>query len=850
MGIFTKNKNVKKKINNYKYIPLSPNVRNDDIYNKHASNLIDLIKNPRLNNIAVTGPYGSGKSTLVKTLLSILNKNIINKVNNFVKKITNGNIPCLIPSLNYINSATITIGSYISEGIKTKDETDDGIVSPEELTICNKVELSILKQLIYREKKSLFPKSKIKKLDHTSRINIFITTLIISFYVFLFFKIAIFNFKYRGLNFTPIFKHFPIYALFIYLLLFFILFKIVKYIKSKIKLININIKGTDIAFYKETDMVFNRYLSEIVYFFEVTKYNLLIFEDLDRFGRDIALKVIEELKELNTILNTKYNLNNITFIYTVRDNLFQTVENKNKFYDINYSILPICTASNSEINLIGLLQKVNAYDEISPNLIGITGKYITDMRTLINIVNDYENFKLILQTENCNKLFAMVVYKNYYYNDYNSIFNKNINQKSGNTKDSLEKNNTKENYIENLLEHEYEVIKKELLKDNKIKMDLTYNEIDKNEALLNDKAKILKDNLIQKAYLALNSRYPYNIRIGDKEIPINDFQQAKFLLDSLLDNQIYFTCDNDVVKEKEIFASESKKTFFKEYIELKEILKNYIDEYNNFKDEKNKIQNLNVNEIYAYYINKNKLEKENNLALLYELIANNYIMSDYMDYITSHVIFEGPNSTESLSYNDSKFMMNIRQDKYSFYLPLKGCKTLIDILKEKLTSPYILNNDLLYFVLKNNYKDELNHMFNALLNPSCEVIQFIINFLKANPDIIDSVFELFKDKKYNIWEHLTINKDNISDDDISYLFKEILKFPDYLLSLDDVSAINSYFVEVFMNTNIYSLNETINDKTIQKSILFINPRVKNLKVLNNENYNFFYNNNLYNFNKK
>ena len=47
--------------------------------------------------------------------------------------------------------------------------------------------------------------------------------------------------------------------------------------------------------------VFNAYLDEIVYFFETTKYDVVVFEDLDRFvNKDI---IFYKLRELNTILN-------------------------------------------------------------------------------------------------------------------------------------------------------------------------------------------------------------------------------------------------------------------------------------------------------------------------------------------------------------------------------------------------------------------------------------------------------------------------------------------------------------------------------------------------------------------
>ena len=46
--------------------------------------------------------------------------------------------------------------------------------------------------------------------------------------------------------------------------------------------------------------IFNRHLDEILYFFQATEYDVVIIEDLDRFGTS---KVFLKLRELNFLLN-------------------------------------------------------------------------------------------------------------------------------------------------------------------------------------------------------------------------------------------------------------------------------------------------------------------------------------------------------------------------------------------------------------------------------------------------------------------------------------------------------------------------------------------------------------------
>lgn len=49
------------------------------------------------------------------------------------------------------------------------------------------------------------------------------------------------------------------------------------------KLNKLNLKDGVIEIKEETS-IFNNHLDEILYFFQVTKYNVVIIEDLDRFG--------------------------------------------------------------------------------------------------------------------------------------------------------------------------------------------------------------------------------------------------------------------------------------------------------------------------------------------------------------------------------------------------------------------------------------------------------------------------------------------------------------------------------------------------------------------------------------
>lgn len=50
----------------------------------------------------------------------------------------------------------------------------------------------------------------------------------------------------------------------------------------------------------EDNSIFNKHLDEILYFFQVTDYNVVIIEDLDRFGTP---SIFLKLRELNQLIN-------------------------------------------------------------------------------------------------------------------------------------------------------------------------------------------------------------------------------------------------------------------------------------------------------------------------------------------------------------------------------------------------------------------------------------------------------------------------------------------------------------------------------------------------------------------
>lgn len=804
----------KSKINKDKkeMLTLSPKIISNEMNEKYIKKLDELLNLKNCKNIALIGNYGSGKSSIIKTFLD-------------EKKEYND------------KSLTVTIGSYIVDD-DVVSEQEDNKISTKEQKLVNRVEESILKQIIYRKKFSKFPKSSLIRYDkETWHKKIFLTFIIL--YVIWF--VVYYLYKYYNksiLSFGKLYNFFGLNGIVMLLILMFFVFKIVILVVNKIRINKIKVKDCELELHHDTNSLFSRYLSEIVYYFQITKYDLIIFEDLDRFPPDVALKVIQELKELNTILNTSYGIKKIVFVYAIKDNLFEKVEDKNKFYDYNLSVLPISTAFNSELNLIGLLKDQNVYNDLSAKVIGVVSKYIFDMRTLINIVNDYCLFKEVTNTKNYDRLFAMVVFKNYYYREYNWMFS------------DIKKDVIKNTFIT------CEEKREELLSDLDKQKNEILESIDKIKNEILDNSRQLKELLLVHNIYA-NESISYNVDYyylnTSEQYPITKFLSDDFDINLLKDNSFSLRkSSGNIISEVEVFKEfGSKEEFLERYNNLnnEDRILQLETELKKINTQKGEIKTKGTNEVFQQYFIKNELKLSSDNNLLYDLIKENFITQDYMDYITSPVVFKNQNNSESLMYSDSEFLMNVRQQKYSFDIKLTGFQTILDLLKDDFDSPYVLNYDLFNYLLDNKldlYIDEMISQYEVIDNKK---LIFLINFFKKYPDKINYIFNKLKLKKYDIWEAFTSNYDALSDEDGKYLLTNILFQIDYIECIRDIDSLRKFIEDKFISGND-NINELFENQNVRQNILHITPRIKEIMIFNENNYDFIYKNNLYSFSIK
>lgn len=353
-------------------------------------------KSEGIRNIALTGPYGSGKSSVLKTLMHDFNEH-----------------------RHYLSISLATLQSD-DDLPKASDDKKE-----EKREILNRrIEYSILQQLIYKEKTSTVPSSRFKRIAHFTKkeliqYSFWVVGFIICFFITFEPSFARIESMYDLFDWGSANKWIDLAAL-LYMLFcigFVIRYVIQGYSNSKLNKLNLKDGEIDI---KEDTSIFNKHLDEIIYFFRATQYDVVIIEDLDRFETpDIYLK----LRELNQLINESKEIDrHIVFVYAVKDDVFVD-QARTKFFDYIITIIPVINPSNSkailkqELLASGLQEGDIADDDIA----GIAF-FIQEMRILRNIVHEFTDYRIKLskgeQHLDLAKLLAMIVYKNYHPKDF------------------------------------------------------------------------------------------------------------------------------------------------------------------------------------------------------------------------------------------------------------------------------------------------------------------------------------------------------------------------------------------------------------------------------------------------
>ncbi|MCL2425336.1 MAG: hypothetical protein FWD05_03255 [Oscillospiraceae bacterium] len=205
--------------------------------------------------------------------------------------------------------------------------------------------------------------------------------------------------------------------------------------KTKKIIQKISIKGAEIEILGENkDSYFDKHLNEVLYLFEHSGHHAIVFEDIDRFD---ANQIFVRLREINTLINVKRKrrfekrplvwfracfrrtYKPLRFIYLLRDDIFES-KDRTKFFDYIVPIVPVVDGSNSYDKLVGTLKEGGINEKFDHAFLKKLLLYVDEMRLLLNIYNEFLVYKECVVTtgQDWNKMFAMITYKNIFPQDF------------------------------------------------------------------------------------------------------------------------------------------------------------------------------------------------------------------------------------------------------------------------------------------------------------------------------------------------------------------------------------------------------------------------------------------------
>ncbi|MGC4944419.1 hypothetical protein [Kribbella sp. DT2] len=393
-----------------------------DAYVRH---LEEAIKDPKNKNIALTGRYGSGKSSVLDEF----------------------------ESRHKDKTLRISINTLGPDG------------GDEDLT--NRIQKELVKQLVYRAEPGKLRRSRFARNKPLTKGRALVQALGVT-------AVGLMLLWLLGLwpaiaGFGPddgLFTRILAGSVFVSLVV--VVIWVARWLIGDRIVSEVATAGTTVTLGEKPETYFDEFLDEIVAFFDAVNPEFVIFEDLDRFDDP---RIFDSLRELNTLINASAHWKDkskpLRFIYAIKDNLFEQLgvvpevrdkastafsdggdvsasvaapeadraaaaverANRTKFFELVIPVVPFITHRNARDHLVDSLKRLGLPDDVVKRpLLDLVSRHTTDMRLLINICNEFAVFsELLLWVDNrapgltADDLFALVAYKNFHLADFEAI---------------------------------------------------------------------------------------------------------------------------------------------------------------------------------------------------------------------------------------------------------------------------------------------------------------------------------------------------------------------------------------------------------------------------------------------
>lgn len=429
----------------------------DEHHRSYVSRLSAAVLDPRNKNIALTGRYGAGKSSILDKFVEVQE------------------CPETTSSAGQTKGRKKTRPKKILRISINTLGPDEG----EELT--NRIQKELVKQLVYRAQPGELSTSRFARAPKLTKRR----AALDAFGVAAALIGLLWLFGLRPDKDSMGTDSFLLPMLAFFTLVFAVLWAIRWHTGSRV-VAQVSAGGASISLEGKDDSFFDKYLDELITFFEATEPDIVVFEDLDRFDDP---RIFDSLRELNTLVNTSAHWINRTdkplrFVYAIKDSLFEKLgneqqnkdaagkpktdedidsaltepataandksvniaepkkkdvaseaverANRTKFFEIVIPVVPFLSHSNARDHFLKELERLALPEgiKIDRGLIDIVARHTTDMRLMINIGNEFvvyaERLLWIEKSKRApglssDRLFALVVYKNFHLADFEAL---------------------------------------------------------------------------------------------------------------------------------------------------------------------------------------------------------------------------------------------------------------------------------------------------------------------------------------------------------------------------------------------------------------------------------------------
>jgi hypothetical protein len=747
-------------LNDSKYKFLTANDEAEKI-DEYATALKDALENTKVKNIAISGSYGSGKSSFIKTF---------EKVN---------------PQYKFLD---ISLATFKQKDLEGSDKKQD----------LSLIEKSILEQMFYKVKNTTIPQSRLKKINRLKLIplKIFSIILVVLSYFIVFQQQSFKNidtlkwlleiYTYKYLEYLPI----VVFISGAYFIIYKLLMLASNTNIEKLSLQNLELKSSN-----DSASLLNQYLDEILYFFEKTDFNVVVFQDLDRFEN---LGIFTKLRELNNFVNNSEQVSKrIVFIYAVKDEMFHNANERTKFFDFLIPIIPYINATNSKDVLL------DYFKDIEKSFLYDISLYISEMRLLKNIYNEYLIYSSNLDTKlDKTKLLAMIIYKNFEPQDfgdlhdckglvysvfkekkeYIQLYIENLEKEIDTHKNQItEIENEPKNTIKELRQlYIFEIIEKlgaqfygNFYINNGTQISVGASVEDIHFQAIKQSTSI--------GYLHRNGYAQGNVNFKDIEKTIGNYDNRELLILDKCSSKIS-DLNNEIIK---------------------------------LKNEQEKLKDRNLKELFKQFCDVAILGSGNfeNNELIHYLLSYGHIDENYEEYISN---FFGI----SITKDEQDFLRNVKNSGKALYFDYE-LKHLEDMVKLRLAlSEYskesILNLNLIEYLLENqsSYSNQVEKLFQQLSNESAmsqDFILYCLDYCHKRVEFINLIVRYYQ----NFWSFLTEKR----YDKLNTYFGWIIHYAEYedikKLNYKNYSLNNLVFMQSFSGKEAQKVIQLIKELNIK-----------------------------------